>query len=158
MKKLMLLFILIGSFNKGFSVSIPFKTSEIKNLSIPISDDPIGDIKNVVQEHLDGSATRDISKMSSVLHDDFRIVVNDAKKGVTVLDRATMLNFYKQKKFGGEVKLIEFISIDVQGNLSAIVKVKETGKKAIFNLYFSLINTNGNWKIINELAYLDYLK
>ncbi len=154
----MLLFILTGSFSKGFSNSIPFKTPEIKNLSIHISGDPIDDIKKVIQEQLDGSATRDISKMSSVLHNDFRIVVNDAKKGATVLDRATMLNFYKQKKFGGEVKLIEFISIDVQGNLSAIVKVKETGKKAIFNLYFSLINTDGKWKIINELAYLDYLK
>ena len=159
MKKLLLSFILT------ISATFIFCNSEnINTLSNPAYallneiDDPIDAVKKAVIQHLEGSAARDVAKMKSVLHENFRIVVNDMKKGPFILDRESMFSMYEQGKFGGEVKPIEIVSIDVQGNLTAIVKVREIGKKAIFNLYFSLIQFDGKWMIINELAYLEYLQ
>lgn len=146
----MCLSLLIGAFNIGMAHS---------SLSINIKgEDPIDAVKKIVLKHLDGSAHRDIAKMDAVLQDNFRIVVNDVNKGaVMALDKKTMLGLYEQGKFGGEVKEIDIISVDVQDNLNAVVKVKETGKKAIFHEYFTLVQIGGEWKIIGELAYLEYL-
>jgi len=113
-------------------------------------------VKKAVMSQLNASAKRDVESMKKVLHDDFRIVVNQAER-LTVLDLKTMLSLYEQGKFGGEEKEIDLQTIDIQGDLTAMVKVIEKGKKAIFNIYFTLINVKGDWKIIQETAYLDYL-
>ena len=134
-------------------------TSEIiahNNTTVLPNTDSKNAIKKAIMVHLDASATRDVAKMKTVLHDDFRIVVNQAEK-LMVLDLKTMISLYEQGKFGGEKKDIEIKTIDEQGGLTAMAKVIEKGEKAIFNIYFTLINVQGEWKIIHETAYLDYM-
>lgn len=123
---------------------------------VDLDKDSKDEVKKVVIAQLKASATRNVTKMKSLLHNDFRIVVNQAD-GLTILNLETMLGFYEQGKFGGEEKEIEIKAVDVQGNLTAMAKIVEKGGKAIFNIYFSLIYIEGEWKIIEEVVYLDYL-
>ena len=150
-------FIFLIGFNCPIEIHAAAPNSAAATVPALTGNDHIDKIKQAVLLHLEGSAHRDIAAMNKVLHEQFRIIVNDPNKGPMVLDKATMLGMYEQGKFGGEVKPITIESIDIQGDLTATVKVKESGAKAIFNLYFSLVQQGGEWKIISELAYLEYL-
>jgi len=152
MKKLVLVLSLtVGILSYGH-----IDTEKINKKTTTSTVDSKKDVEKVIMTQLNASAARDVEKMKTVLHNDFRIVVNQAER-LTVLNLETMLALYKQGKFGGEEKEISIVAIDVQGNLTAMAKVTEKGKKAIFNIYFSLINIKGEWKIVEEVAYLDYL-
>lgn len=147
MKKITILFYAAVVFNCSMATG--------NKLVAKMSDDPIDDIKRVILQQLEGSAARDVPKMKAVMHDDFRIVINDKVKGPFILDLATMMGMYEQGRFGGEVKPIEMVTMDVVSDLNAIVKVRELGAKATFHWYITLVKMGGDWKIIEETVFVE---
>lgn len=96
---------------------------------------------------------RDIAGMERILHADFRVIANQLMGGdaVSLIDKQTYLQFLRDKKFGGETRVVSINSIEITGN-NACVKVAFEGEKAVFTSFMLLVKSKvGEWTIISDL-------
>lgn len=113
-------------------------------------------IKQIVQQFVKGGDTNDVKTLGNTLHDQFRVLFSDAKKGsLDVLDRATYLDLIGKKVFGGKPRSLKIESLDINGGINATVKVLLESKEAIFHNYLSLVKMDGQWLITQDFLYVD---
>jgi len=85
--------------------------------------------------------------LSQIIHEDYRLFNVHRKK----LDKYTRVDFFSW--LGGKQKIKFTIdSIDVTGEVAA-VKVTEDAGDHMWVDYFNLVNIDGKWWIIDEVAY-----
>ncbi len=111
-------------------------------------------IKQAVTDFVIGGDSSDIELLDKVLHKDFRVTNNGfmGTSGVTIIDKNDYLNKIKSGVFGGRPRQMKIEEIDQSGTIAS-VKIRIESTENDFVSYNSLVlDTNNEWKIINNLA------
>ncbi len=117
-------------------------------------------IKQAVTDFVKGGDNSDISLLDKVLHKDFRVTNNGfmGTQGVTIIDKRKYLENIKTGIFGGLPRTMIIENID-ENKTIAIVKLRLESSENSFISYNSLVlDTDNEWKIINNLAVVDAKK
>ena len=111
-------------------------------------------IKQAIINFVKGGDTRDVKLLNKVLHDDFRVTNNGfmGTSGVTIINKADYLSKIKSGVFGGLPRKMKILALD-QSCIIASVKLQIESSENDFLSYNSLVlDTDNQWKIINNLA------
>lgn len=114
----------------------------------------IDKIKQTVIDFVKGGDTSDIDLLNKVLHKEFRVTNNGfmGKPGITLIDKSEYLDKIKRGVFGGLPRKMNIEEID-QNGIIASVKLRIESSENDFISYNSLVlDTDNEWKIINNLA------
>jgi len=96
----------------------------------------------------------DVDMLSAVLHDHFRVTSNlfMGTTGVTIIDKQKYLSNIREGIFGGSPREMIIESID-ESETVAVVKLRLESAENSFISYNSMVlDTDNEWKIINNLA------
>ncbi|RYM34995.1 hypothetical protein ERX46_06375 [Brumimicrobium glaciale] len=116
--------------------------------------DEIERITQCITDFVKGGDNSDIELLDAVLHEDFRVTNNGfmGTSGVMIIDKQDYLERIRNGEFGGIPREMEILAIDHDG-IIAMVKLKIESFENDFISYNSLVlDTENNWKIINNLA------
>tara|TARA_R110002050_G_scaffold300276_1_gene468457 strand:+ start:28272 stop:28649 length:378 start_codon:yes stop_codon:yes gene_type:complete len=111
-------------------------------------------IKQVIIDFVKGGDNSDLELLDKVLHKDFRVTNNGFMEtlGVTIIDKKEYLNKIKSGVFGGLPRKMKIEKFD-QSGIIASIKLRIESSKNDFISYNSLVlDTDNEWKIINNLA------
>src|SRR5690554_4799379 len=111
-------------------------------------------IKQVIIDFVKGGDNSDVQLLDKVLHKDFRITNNGfmGTSGVAIIDKKEYLNNIKSGVFGGLPRKMEIEQLDQSGKIAS-VKLRIESAENDFLSYNSLVlDTDNQWKIINNLA------
>ena len=111
-------------------------------------------IQQAITDFVKGGDTSDVNLLSTVLHDHFRVTSNlfMGTTGVTIIDKEKYLSNIREGIFGGSPREMIIESID-ESETVAMVKLRLESAENSFISYNSLVlDTDNEWKIINNLA------
>lgn len=112
-------------------------------------------VKEAITQFVQAADHQDADQVASILHDDFRVVMNQlfGSNEVNFMNKIVYVQLIRDKKMGGDKRTIDFVSVDVV-NQNASVKVLLKGKTMVFESLLHLIKTaDGKWKLINDLPF-----
>jgi Putative lumazine-binding len=112
-------------------------------------------IEQTINQFAKAGDERDIVKLKTLLHDDFRIAMNRlfGSEKVDFLTKPTYIKMMEEGKLGGDNRIVKIQSVDITEN-NAAVKVSLKGKALTFQSYYHLVkNVAGQWQIINDLPF-----
>ncbi|MES2780065.1 MAG: nuclear transport factor 2 family protein [Bacteroidota bacterium] len=114
-------------------------------------------ITQAITNFVKGGDNSDLMMINSVLHNNFRVTNNGymGTPGVTVLDKQQYLSNVQTGLFGGVPRTFFIEQLDVSGKI-AMVKLKIESANNHFISYNSMVlDTDNQWKIINNLAVVE---
>lgn len=114
-------------------------------------------INQAIVNFVKGGDNSDVQLLDKVLHDDFRVTNNGFMgiPGVTIIDKQKYLSNIKEGIFGGLPRTMIIESID-QSDSIAMVKLRLESAENYFVSYNSLVlDTDNEWKLINNLAVVE---
>ena len=117
-------------------------------------------IKQAITDFVRGGDNRDITLLEKVLHPEFRVTNNGfmGNPGITIIDKETYLSNIKTGIFGGLPRKMIIESVDCHETI-AIVKLHLESSENHFLSYNSMVlDTDNEWKLINNLAVVNSLK
>ena len=117
-------------------------------------------IEQAITSFVKGGDNSDIVALDKVLHKDFRVANNGFMEtlGITIIDKQKYLSNIKEGIFGGLPRKMTIESID-ESEIIAIVKLRLESSENYFVSYNSLVlDTDQEWKIIDNLAVVEAKK
>lgn len=117
-------------------------------------------IKKTITNFVKGGDESNLELLNKVLHKDFRVTNNGfmGTKGVTIIDKQNYLSNIKEGIFGGLPRTMTIENID-ENQTIASVKLRIESSENNFVSYNSLVvDTDNEWKIINNLAIVESKK
>ncbi|MGA9638797.1 nuclear transport factor 2 family protein [Flavobacterium sp.] len=117
-------------------------------------------IEQAIIHFVKGGDTSDVDMLDRVLHKDFRVTNNGfmGTSGITIIDKQQYLQNIKEGVFGGLPRKMTIESIDDNETI-AMVKLRLESSENYFVSYNSLVlDTDKQWKIINNLAVVESKK
>lgn len=110
-----------------------------------------------ITDFVQGGDQRDTALLDRVLYKDFRVTNNGylGTAGVTVIDKQKYLVNISTGIFGGLPRKMTIESIDITKTIAS-VKLRLESSENDFVSYNSLVlDTDGKWKIVNNLAVVE---
>lgn len=107
-----------------------------------------------------GGDNSDVDMLDKVLHKDFRVTNNGfmGTQGITIIDKQKYLSNIKEGIFGGLPRKMTIENIDNSDTI-ATVKIRLESSENYFVSYNSLVlDTDNEWKLINNLAVVEAKK
>lgn len=117
-------------------------------------------IIQTITDFVKGGDNSDTTLLDKVLHKDFRVTNNGfmGTSGVTIINKQKYLANIKDGVFGGLPRKMAIENIDVSETIAS-VKLRLESSENHFVSYNSLIlDTDNEWKIINNLAVVEAKK
>lgn len=117
-------------------------------------------IKQAIIDFVKGGDNSDIQLLGKVLHQDFRVTNNGfmGAPGVTIINKEQYLDNIKNGIFGGLPREMDIEQLDQSGKIAS-VKLRIESAENDFVSYNSLVlDTDNQWKIINNLAVVEAKK
>jgi hypothetical protein len=117
-------------------------------------------INQAITNFVKGGDNSDVQLLQKVLHDDFRVTNNGFMgiPGVTIIDKQKYLSNIKEGIFGGLPRKMIIENIDESDSI-AMVKLRLESAENYFVSYNSLVlDTDNEWKLINNLAIVESKK
>jgi len=117
-------------------------------------------IKQAITNFVKGGDNSDTELLDKVLHNEFRVTNNGfmGTAGVTIIDKIKYLANIKEGIFGGLPRKMTIESID-ESKTIAMVKLRLESSENDFVSYNSLVlDTDNEWKLINNLAVVEAKK
>ena len=114
-------------------------------------------IEQAITDFVKGGDNSDTILLDKVLHKDFRVTNNGfmGTAGVTIIDKQKYLSNIKDGIFGGLPRKMTIESIDDNETIAS-VKLRLESSENNFVSYNSLVlDTDNEWKIINNLAVVE---
>jgi hypothetical protein len=111
-------------------------------------------IEQAITNFVKGGDNSDVELLDKVLHPDFRVTNNGfmGTPGVAIIDKQKYLANIREGIFGGLPRKMEIESID-ESETIATVKIRLESAENFFVSYNSLVlDTDNEWKVINNLA------
>jgi len=111
-------------------------------------------IRQAITDFVKGGDNSDVNLLSAVLHNHFRVTSNlfMGTTGVTIIDKQKYLSNIREGIFGGSPREMIIESID-ESETVAMVKLRLESAENSFVSYNSMVlDTDNEWKIINNLA------
>ncbi|MEM9887118.1 MAG: nuclear transport factor 2 family protein [Bacteroidota bacterium] len=136
-----------------------FIASSINSMNIenPIKGDDTEAIIQAVELFSDSADKRNVKAMETIMHADFRAIVNRVfgSAEVSIMDKSLYLDLLKQGKLGGEEREVTIESIHLEGH-NALVKATLEGKELRFITFMQLVKaTSGEWKVISDMPNIE---
>ena len=128
------------------------------NHNVPHED--ILEVTDLVHAFSKSADERDVDKMQTILHDDFRAIVNQAfgSKEIQYMDKASYLNLLKNEVIGGDDRTVIVLSIDMEEK-NAVVKARFAGSELVFTTFIQIVkNSDEEWKVISDLPIIQKVK
>jgi hypothetical protein len=117
-------------------------------------------IERAITNFVKGGDNSDVDLLDKVLHNDFRVTNNGfmGSPGVTIISRQKYLSNIKEGIFGGLPRIMSIEIIDHSQTI-AMVKLRLESSENYFVSYNSLVlDTDNEWKLINNLAVVEAKK
>ena len=117
-------------------------------------------IKKTITDFVKGGDESNFELLNKVLHKDFRVTNNGfmGTIGVTIINKEKYLSNINEGIFGGLPRIMIIEGID-QNQTIASVKLRLESSENNFVSYNSLVlDTDNEWKIINNLAVVEAKK
>ena len=117
-------------------------------------------IEQAITNFVKGGDNSDVALLDKVLHKDFRVTNNSfmGKPGVTIIDKEKYLQNIRDGIFGGLPRKMVIEQIDAS-NTIALVKLRLESSENYFVSYNSLVlDTDNEWRLINNLAVVESKK
>jgi hypothetical protein len=117
-------------------------------------------IVQAITNFVKGGDSSDTAMLDKVLHKDFRVANNGfmGTSGVTIIDKQKYLTNIEDGIFGGLPRIMKIESIDESATI-AMVKLRLESSENYFVSYNSLVlDTDSEWKLINNLAVVEKKK
>ena len=117
-------------------------------------------IKQAITNFVKGGDISDTELLDKILHNKFRVTNNGfmGNAGVTIIDKKTYLENIKNGIFGGLPRKMTIESIEDSETI-AMVKLRLESSENYFVSYNSLVlDTDNEWKLINNLAVVEAKK
>ena len=117
-------------------------------------------IIQAITNFVKGGDNSDTELLDKILHTEFRVTNNGfmGNAGVTIIDKKTYLENIKNGIFGGLPRKMTIESIEDSETI-AMVKLRLESSENYFVSYNSLVlDTDNEWKLINNLAVVEEKK
>lgn len=117
-------------------------------------------IEQAITNFVKGGDNSDAALLDKVLHKDFRVTNNGfmGTPGVTVIDKQKYLQNIRDGIFGGLPRKMEIETIEENGTI-AMVKLRLESSENYFVSYNSLVlDTDHEWRLVNNLAVVEAKK
>ena len=117
-------------------------------------------IIQAITNFVKGGDNSDTELLDKILHTEFRVTNNGfmGNAGVTIIDKKTYLENIKNGIFGGLPRKMTIESIEDSETI-AMVKLRLESSENDFVSYNSLVlDTDNEWKLINNLAVVEAKK
>ena len=117
-------------------------------------------IEQTILNFVRGGDNSDTALLDKVLHKDFRVTNNGfmGTSGVTIIDKQKYLSNIREGIFGGLPRKMSIENIDDSDTI-AMVKLRLESSENFFVSYNSLVlDTDNEWKLINNLAVVEAKK
>ncbi len=114
-------------------------------------------INAVILEYSQAGDQRDVARLDTLLHPQYRSLVHRAFGGtdLNVMDKSAYLQLMTDKKIGGDTRKVHVLHVDVNGNV-AQVKVILQGNVLKFTTYLSLVKmTDDSWRIVGDMPQIE---
>jgi hypothetical protein len=109
-------------------------------------------VKQIITSYLNGIDTRNFDIVEQSLYSEATVVtVNTISNKTNSLTADEMITQLKKGALGGWKREVNFTNLDVNEK-TAMAKVEISDVKIKQTSYVSLVNDNGNWKIVSEVA------
>ncbi len=117
-------------------------------------------VKQAITNFVKGGDNSDTEVLDKVLHNDFRVTNNGfmGTPGVTIIDKQQYLSNIRSGIFGGLPRTMTIETIEHSQTI-AMVKLRLESSENDFVSYNSLVlDTDNEWKLINNLAIVEAKK
>ncbi len=116
-------------------------------------------IIRVCNDFIEGADEQDLERLATALHEKFSNVQNGyfGESGVRLINRASYLEHVAKGKFGGIKRSVEFLSVDVNGDM-AMVHVFLSHQYLNFDSYISLVLEQDEWKVIGNFPKIELVE
>lgn len=113
-------------------------------------------IKDKVVQFANAIELRDANQLEKLLHENFRVVANQypTEDKLSILSKEVYLSLINSNKIGGTKYNVKFDYVSVE-NHSATVITKFQGDKSNMYLTLLLIQSGGEWQIIEDMALIE---
>jgi hypothetical protein len=114
-------------------------------------------LEQAITEFVRGGDNSDLVMLDKILHKDFRVTNNGfmGVPGVTIIDKQKYLANIKEGIFGGLPRKMTIERIDFSDTI-AMVKLRLESSENYFVSYNSLVlDSDKEWKLINNLAVVE---
>lgn len=110
-------------------------------------------IKDKVRLFAKAIENRDVAQLDVLLHNDFRVVANQypTDDKLAILTKEVYISLIKSEKIGGNKYDVKFDYVSVEDH-SATAIVKFEGEKSNMYLTLLLVESENEWKIIEDMA------
>ena len=117
-------------------------------------------IKQAVTDFVKGGDESNVELLEKVLHKDFRVTNNGfmGTIGVTTIDKQKYLSNIKEGTFGGLSRTMTIESIDESETIASVKLRLESSKNHFISFNSLVLDTDDEWKIINNLAIVESKK
>lgn len=116
-------------------------------------------IKAAIELFVKGGDHNNAKLLESVLHPNFQNIQNGffEKKGIFVFSKEQYIDLVSTKKFGGNPRSIDYVSIEQMGDI-AIAKVALESQYLKFLSVIICVRNHGQWQIINNTPKIEVKK
>lgn len=113
-------------------------------------------IEDAIQRFMRGGDESDVAALQAVLHEQFRVVVNQGVLGgdaLRTVDKTTYLGMISGKKWGGVPRTVNILSISIAGTVAA-VEVKTSSVRSDITSFLHLVKEkDGQWLIVSDTPF-----
>lgn len=112
-------------------------------------------LAQAIEQFVKAGDEQNVQALEGLLHTNYRIVWNNPEKGtLTVLDRETYLTMIRDKKIGGDQRVIHVESIELIAGGNALVKTRLKGEKANFQSLLSFVKKDEAWLLVQDQVFM----
>ena len=112
------------------------------------------EIRAAVEAFVRAGDTQDRTLLEEAAHPQFRVVApNYPEPGsLAVLSRSDFGSLLESRKIGGDQREVQILSSDKISDSGAVVRARLTGRQMVFENSFTVVLSEGKWKLIQDLA------
>lgn len=111
-------------------------------------------IEQTIIDFVKGGDHCDLKLLDKVLHKDFRVTNNGfmGTAGITIIDKNEYLTKIQKGIFGGLPRKMTIEQLDQNGIIASVKLRIESSENDFFSYNSLVLDTDKQWKIINNLA------
>lgn len=120
----------------------------------PASDREL--IEDVIKRFMRGGDESDLAVLQAVLHDQFRVVINQGVLGgdaLRTVDKATYLSMISAKKWGGVSRTVNIVSVSIAGTIAS-AEIHTSSVRSDMTSFLHLVKEkDGQWFVVGDTAF-----
>ena len=113
-------------------------------------------IEDAIKRFMRGGDEADIAALQAVLHDQFRVVVNQGVLGgdaLRTVDKASYLSMISAKKWGGVPRTLNIVSVSIAGTIAAAETQTSSIRSDMTSFLHLVKEKDGQWLVVGDTAF-----